>query len=95
MQVSFTGRNIELTEALKTFTQEKLQRVERRDNQISKIDVVFHIENLTHTAEATAHLPGVEIHATAEASDMYAAIDSLIDKLNAQIIKHKEKHSSH
>lgn len=95
MQLNFTGRNIELTDALKTFTQEKLQRVERRDHSISKIDVVFHIENLTHTVEATAHLPGTELHAKAEAADMYAAVDALIDKLNSLIIKHKEKHSSH
>jgi putative sigma-54 modulation protein len=95
MQLNFKGRNIELTDALKNFTQEKFQRVERRDHHITKIDVVFHIENLTHTAEATAHLPGTELHAKAEALDMYTAIDELVDKLNKLIIKHKEKNSRH
>lgn len=93
MQLNFTGRNIELTDALKAFTHDKFQRVERRDHHISKIDIVFRIENLTHTAEATAHLPGIELHATAEAMDMYAAIDELVDKLSKLITKHKEKSS--
>jgi putative sigma-54 modulation protein len=95
MQLSFTGRNIDLTDALKNFTQEKFQRVERRDHHISKIDVVFRIENLTHTAEATAHLPGAEIHAKAEGLDMYTAIDELVDKLSKLITKHKEKNCDH
>jgi putative sigma-54 modulation protein len=95
MQLHFIGRNIELTEALKTFTQEKFQRVERHDHPISKVDIVFHIEKLTHTAEATLHLPGVELHAKAEAKDMYVAIDALVDKVSHLLIKHKEKHSRH
>jgi putative sigma-54 modulation protein len=95
MQLHFTGRNIELTEALKNITQEKFQRIERRGTLISKIDVVFRIENLTHTAEATVHLHGTDLHASAEAEDMYTAIDKLVDKLNSLIVKHKEKHSDH
>jgi putative sigma-54 modulation protein len=95
MQLNFTGRNIDVTPALKTFTTEKMQRIERRDHSLTSIDLVFHLENLTHTAEATAHVNGAKIHATAEASDMYAAIDLLVDKLITQITKHKEKHSGH
>ena len=95
MQLHFTGRNIELTEALKTFTQEKFQRIERRDHPISKVDFVFHVDNLTHTAEATIHLPGVELHAKADSDDMYIAIDELVDKISSLLIKHKEKHSNH
>jgi ribosome hibernation promoting factor len=94
MELSITGRNIKLTDALKDFTQKKLQRVGRRDHHISKIDVIFRIEKLTHTAEATAHLPGTELHAAAKALDLYAAIDELADKLSKLIIKHKEKQSS-
>ncbi|MBV8802098.1 MAG: ribosome-associated translation inhibitor RaiA [Gammaproteobacteria bacterium] len=95
MQLHFIGRNIELTEALKTFTQEKFQRIERRDHPISKVDFVFHVDKLTHAAEATIHLPGTELHAKAEANDMYAAIDELVDKISHLLIKHKEKHSNH
>ena len=95
MQLNFTGRNIEVTPALKTFTAEKMERVERRYSTIKHVDVVFHVENVTHIAEATAHLDGAEIHATAKSTDMYAAIDELVDKLLTQITKHKEKQKGH
>lgn len=95
MQLNFTGRNIEVTPALKNFSEEKLQRLERRDDSISKINVKFEIENVTHIAEAELHLKGTELHASAKADDMYSAIDLLVDKLLTQITKHKEKSERH
>ena len=53
--------------------------------------VVLNIEKHIHQAEATAHVPGAELFAIAEADDMYAAIDLLSDKLDRQLLKHKEK----
>ena len=94
MQFHFTGRNIDVTPALKTFTEEKLQRLLHRDASINNIHVSYHVENLTQTVEATVHVPGTEIHASASADDMYAAIDELTDKLMHLVTKHKEKHSS-
>jgi putative sigma-54 modulation protein len=91
MQLHFTGRNIEVTPALKTFTQEKMERVERRYNTINKVNVVFHVEHLDHIAEANVNVDGTELHATAKAENMYSAIDMLVDKLLGQITKHKEK----
>lgn len=95
MQLNFTGRNIEVTPALKSFAEEKLQRLERRDDSISKINIKFLIENVTHIAEADLHLKGTELHASAKADDMYTAIDLLVDKLLTQITKHKEKSERH
>lgn len=95
MQLHFTGRNIEVTPALKTFTTDKFQRLERRYADIDTIKITFQVENVTHIAEATLHLDGTEIHASAKDNDMYAAIDSLVDKLMGQITKHKEKKSGH
>ena len=91
MQLHFTGRNLELTDALKTFATEKFQRVARRDASITNVNIVFQVDNLTHKAEATLHLSGAEIHASAEAEDMYSAIDALVDKIIGQITKIKEK----
>lgn len=95
MKIHYTGRNIDITPAIKTFTQEKLERLEHRANNITKIDVIFQIENVTHIAEANLHLNGIEINATAKAKDLYVAIDELIDKLLTQITKHKEKQKEH
>lgn len=93
MQLHFTGRNLEITPALKNFTTEKFERLNRRDTHITNIKVIFQIENVTHIAEATMYLDGIEIHATAKADDMYTAINALVDKLMGQITKHKGKKS--
>lgn len=91
MQLHFTGRNIELTPALKTFATEKFERIQRRDAHITNVNITFHVEHVSHIAEANLHLDGAEIHASAKAEDMYSAIDALVDKLVIQITKHKEK----
>lgn len=91
MELHFTGHNITITPALKDFTTEKFEKVKHRHSQIAKVNITFQVDNVTHIAEANLHLNGVEIHATAEAKDMYSAIDTLIDKLLAQITKYKEK----
>jgi putative sigma-54 modulation protein len=91
MQLSFTGKNIEITPALKTITEKKLSTLEKHFSHISKINIVLHIENVTQIAEATAIVNGTDIHARAESDDMYHAIDMMVDKLLTQVTKHKEK----
>ena len=95
MEFHFAGRNIEVTPALKEFTTDKLKSLEKRGHNITHIYIAFHVENLTHTAEATVHLGGTEIHATAKDNDMYKAIGLLADKLMAQITKQKERLTDH
>jgi putative sigma-54 modulation protein len=95
MELHFTGRNIDVTPALKSFTTEKLQSLEKRTHNITHIYVAFHVEHLTHIAEATVHMSGTEIHATAKDTDMYKAIGILADKLLAQVTKQKEKSTDH
>ena len=91
MQLHFTGRNIDVTDALKNYTTEKMEKLKHRDNTIEKIDIVFHIENVTQIAEATVKCNGHVFHAKAESNDLYSSIDDLIDKLMTIITKHKEK----
>jgi putative sigma-54 modulation protein len=95
MQLNFTGRNIDVSPALKTFTKEKLERLQHRHENIQSIHLFFHVENVNHIAEATAHCDGAEIHAKAESEDMYSAVDKLVEKLTAQIMKHKDKQTDH
>jgi len=91
MQINFTGHRMEITPALKSFAQEKFDKLERHFDKITAIHVVFDVEKLRHKAEATIMISKGELHAGAESDDMYAAIDILIDKLDRQLIKHKEK----
>jgi putative sigma-54 modulation protein len=92
MQITFTGHHLDVTDALRDFTQEKIERVQRHFDRITSINVTFTVEKLRHIAEATLHVPGTTLHASSESTeDMYAAIDSLVDKLDRQVKKHKEK----
>jgi putative sigma-54 modulation protein len=56
---------------------------------------VLSVEKLRHKAEATMHITGGNIFADAEQENMYAAIDALVDKLDRQVKKHKEKMTDH
>lgn len=95
MQINFTGHGMEVTDALKNFTREKFDKLERHFDKISSIHVVFDVEKLNQIAEATIHVTKSELHARSESEDMYAAIDTLVDKLDRQLIKHKEKLREH
>lgn len=91
MQINYTGLNIEVTDALRNFTHDKLSKLERHSDRITQIEVTYDVEKLRQIAKATVFVSGDTLHASSEAEDMYAAIDVLIDKLDRQLIKHKEK----
>lgn len=91
MQLNISGHHVELTDALKDYVSAKLSKLERHFDQISNVQVTLSVEKTRQTAEAVIHITGGELHAKAEQDDMYAAIDQLTDKLDRQILKHKEK----
>lgn len=95
MQINFTGHHVDVTPALKTFTNEKFDKLKRHFDKITAIDIVFDVEKLRHIAEASVLVTNGKLHASAEATDMYTAIDALVDNLDRQLIKHKEKTRSH
>lgn len=91
MQLSISGHHIDVTDALRDYVTGKLTRLERHYDHITNTHVVLSVEKLSHKAEATAHVSGAELFADAVSEDLYAAIDLLADKLDRQVIKHKEK----
>ena len=95
MQINFTGHHVEVTPALKTMTLDKFQKLKRHFDKITVINVVFNVQKLSKTAEATIFIAKGELHARAESEDMYTAIDELTTKLDRQLIKHKEKIRTH
>lgn len=95
MQIHISGHGVQVTSALRTYAIEKLERLKNRGDNITSINMVLDVEKVIQIAKATIHLAGAEIHASAESSDLYSAIDLLVDKLNHQIIKHKEKMKTH
>lgn len=95
MQINLTCRHIETTESLKEYVDTKFAKLARHFDHINNVHVILDVEKLAQKAEATLHVNGGELFATSEHTDMYAAIDSLIDKLDRQVIKHKEKLTKH
>ncbi|WP_019216094.1 ribosome hibernation-promoting factor, HPF/YfiA family [Legionella tunisiensis] len=91
MQINFTGHNIDVTPALKAFTEDKFTKLERHFDRIISIHVVFDVEKLSQIAEASILISKGKVHARAESEDMYVAINTLVDKLDRQLIEHKEK----
>lgn len=91
MQINLTGRHVEITTALRDYVNGKFAKLERHFDHINNVHVILDVEKLVQKAEANLHINGGEIFATSQHQDMYAAIDSLIDKLDRQVIKHKEK----
>jgi putative sigma-54 modulation protein len=95
MQINITGHNVEVTPALRTYATEKLERLKKRGDNITNINVIFDVEKVQQIAKATLHVSGADIHAKSESADLYSAIDLLIDKLEHQVTKHKEKMKNH
>lgn len=95
MQINLSGHHVEITDSLREYVDTKFTKLERHFDHINNVYVILNVEKLNQKAEATMHLDGGEVFATSEHSDMYAAIDSLIDKLDRQVIKYKEKIKRH
>ena len=95
MQLSVSGHHIDMTDALQSYVENKMERLERHFDQVTNIHVILSVEKQRQKAEATIHITGNDLFATAEDGNMYAAIDALVDKLDRQIKKHKEKVTNH
>ena len=91
MNLHLTGHHVEITPAIRDYVTAKLERINRHFDHVIDVNVVMTVEKLDQKIEANVHLSGKDIHVQAHDGDMYAAIDGLIDKLDRQMIKHKER----
>ncbi len=91
MQINITGQNIEVTPALKSYTEEKVAKVRKFLNTTINAHVVLKVEKLEQLAEVTIHAGGVDLHGIDSKENMYAAIDSVMDKIDRQAKKFKGK----
>lgn len=95
MQIIVSGKKMDVTPPLKDYASKKFSRIEEHFDHVTTTNVVLKVEKNRHLAEATINAKGATLHANAEAEDMYAAIDNLADKLDRQVLKHKEKTTNH
>ncbi len=91
MQIEITGHHIDITDSMREYVNEKVARVTKHYSGVLNAHVVLSVEKLVSHAEATLHVAGDTLHANADNSDMYAAIDALADKLIRQVDKYKGK----
>ena len=91
MQINVSGHHVEVTPPLREYVHNKLSKLQRHFDHITNTDVTLTVEKLIQKAEASVHVAGADLFAACESDDMYAAIDLLVDKLDRQLIKHKEK----
>lgn len=91
MNLNITGLNFDVTEAIKNHVTAKLERINRHAANVISVAITLSVEKLNNKAEADVHLAGKDLHVETVESDMYAAIDVLMDKLDRAILKHKEK----
>ncbi|UOO76696.1 ribosome-associated translation inhibitor RaiA [Neisseria sp. Dent CA1/247] len=91
MNLKITGLNFDVTEAIKNHVTSKLERINRHAGNVISVAITLSVEKLNNKAEADVHLAGKDLHVETVESDMYAAIDVLMDKLDRAILKHKEK----
>lgn len=95
MQLSLTGHHVDVTDSLRNYVQSKLSKLERHFDNVTGVHCILSVEKLEHKAEATVNLSGGSVFADSTEENMYAAIDGLIDKLDRQVIRHKEKRCDH
>ena len=95
MNLNITGHHLEVSPAIRDYVEEKLERVVRHFDHIIDIRVVVAAQKQTQKAEITLHVKGKNIHVDSESTDLYAAIDLAMDKLNRQVGKYKEKVQDH
>jgi putative sigma-54 modulation protein len=91
MNLHLTGHHVEITPAIRDYVTSKLGRINRHFEQLIDVNVIMTVEKLDQKIEANVHLSGKDIHVQSSDEDMYAAIDLLIDKLDRQVLRHKER----
>ena len=95
MNLHLTGHHLEITPAIRDYVSGKITRITHHFDHVIDVNVVLTVEKLRHRIEAGVHVFGKDIFCESADSDMYAAIDRLVDKLDRTILRHKEKVLAH
>lgn len=92
MQISVSGRHMSVGDSLRSYCEKKASRLARFYDRIQSIDVILDGNNGLHTAEMIVHSEGTQpFVASEEQEDAHAAIDLLVDKIERQLKRHKER----
>jgi putative sigma-54 modulation protein len=100
MNLTISGHHLEVTPALRSYVTTKLDRIMRHFDQVVDVKVLLTIENLKEKerrqrAECSIRVKGSDMFAESAHADLYAAVDELVDKLDRQVVRHKDRLQSH
>lgn len=95
MNLTITGHHVDVTSSMRNYVTEKMERLQRHTDKVFGVHVILSVEKMRQKAEATIQVSGTRLYAENTEPDMYAAIDLLTDKLDRQLIRHKEKLKAH
>lgn len=95
MQLNISGHHLDITEAIRQHSEQKLAKIKHHFDHVINVNMILEVDKDVQKAEATIHVSGADLFAKAESSDMYVSIDQMVNKLDAQIKKHKEKLNNH
>ncbi len=90
-RIDFTGRNIELTDALKQHAEEKIAKLRKYVDEISEVHVTLSVEKYRHTADVAVKARSLSLSGQETTDDMYASLSAVFDKIDRQAKKSKEK----
>lgn len=91
MKIKITGRHIDVSERLKDYAEKRISKLEKYFQQLIDIHLILYVEKLDHAAELVINGDSVQFHAREKAADLYSAIDLLVDKMETQIGRFKER----
>lgn len=95
MNFNLTGRHIEITPAIRDYITSKVDRAINHTDNVTSVNVIISVEKLRQKAEVTVQVRGKSIFVEGDDTDLYAAIDSMADKLERQMVKYKQKTGDH
>ena len=95
MQLNLSGHHLDITSSIRQHTSDKLIKIKHHFDNVMNVNMILEVQKDLQKAEATIHVSGADLFAKAQSNDMYVSIDQLINKLDSQIIKHKEKLHNH
>lgn len=93
MNLQLTGHHLEITPAIREYATSKFSKIKRHFDNVIDVNIILSVEKLKQKAEATVHISGKDVFVECEDENLYAAIDALVDRLDRQVLKHKEKMS--
>ncbi|ASQ48778.1 ribosome-associated translation inhibitor RaiA [Leptotrichia sp. HSP-334] len=96
MKIIISGKQLKVTDAIRKYAEEKINKISKYSDAITEVDVVLTVEDTksegpVHKADGLVYASGTKIKIEAEDKDLYAAIDELSDRLERQVRKYKER----